>query len=127
MEPQGSSLGAPGRTRLGNSVLSATSDWVIYDGAERYPARGGRVRDPAPQPPGRLAGGNTKKDIDPSTRPLRCLTISDRRPMMTRREALGLLGSMSAATVLAARSSAAAAVAARSGTLAPQGDAAPPL
>ena len=46
---------------------------------------------------------------------------------MTRREALGLLGSMSAATMLAARSSAAAAVAARSGTLAPQGDAAPPL
>src|SRR5690242_5428599 len=47
--------------------------------------------------------------------------------MMTRREALGLLGSMSAATLLAARSSAAAAVAARSGTPAPQGDAAPPL
>jgi len=46
---------------------------------------------------------------------------------MTRREALGLLGSMSAATLLAARSGAAALVAARSGTLAPQGDAAPPL
>jgi predicted peptidase len=47
--------------------------------------------------------------------------------MMTRREALGLLGSMSAATVFAARSTTAAAVAARPGTVAPQGDAAPPL
>src|SRR5215217_5169649 len=47
--------------------------------------------------------------------------------MMTRREALGLLGSMSAATVLAAGRGAAAAPAPDSGMPLSQGDAVPPL